>query len=213
MFGHTEKVDELIRCLYGHVMKGYMVHIDSWLLEMFDDYQYKVEGVLVSVRPETSAHLFPRGMYQCGCCGGMTVLDRKNITYWDEDHGRMVCRECRIQEVKVMLPVVATFSNIAKEQYDNIRRPCIEIQDKRRQEGHMERMDELGNRLADTLGGTYFQNRDGKGMREYFLAKRVIRRMRAWRERCRRRYIAKILYECGGIGKDAAWIQSMCVTV
>ncbi len=209
-----ERLHEIGVMMVTHISKGYSLDVRSWLIELHDDYRYTVEGTLVSLATSVCARLFPCGKYTCGCCMQEQMMSRKDVGYWDDDVTVIVCRECRNIGNKIMLPVVTSFYDVHPSMFMMMDKEMVTVRDRRKsEEEQREKIHAMGYQFADTLGGTYLQNMCLKDVREYFLAKRVVNKWKRMREQRRRKYVAAILYEHAGVGKDAAWVHAHRVMI
>lgn len=208
MWTNENRLEEMYRCFCKHMQKGHFLQIDQWMVRIYDDVRYCVEETLVSAELTPAAYIFPCGSMTCGCCNKPYDMKGKEaMAFWDDDGEVMVCFDCRLLFNYSLLPMNVNAIDLDLEEFQReLSYMNMDIQDTRPAlyQIRYERMCDVAEKLANTIGGVFLNNMKLADIRERFLAKRVIRRLQRAVERRRRNMLFRLLYNKAHMGLHGA---------
>lgn len=210
------RITRMMTRIQMHVNLGNNLKMNQWHFVKYNGIAYRIEGVLISTMRYNYMHMFPEGTYGCASCGKQNTMNHVDKCYVSAMHGLIICPTCSDPAFDHAL--VASLTHVTEKDIQmssNTR--CVTVFDQTMNEEELTILEheDILNLEALTHNHNsefiYVNNKTMGIIRTEFLARRVLRRWRAFLHRQLQSRLFKVLYHCAGLNMTTSVILSKTV--
>lgn len=197
------------RAMTHHYRHGHTMRLDGWDCTKRSRYEVHLDASLIYIDKVTIIDFHPRGCFDCHRCHKATQMSSAEYAYFDYNQEAMICTKCNDKVKHTMVPayprmVARVFGDVELDSYEHVRMIDHAANYRRAAIQRTITLKRAARIVEQNPGFIFIDGKSAQEIRQDFLARRVLRKMREHVARQLREKVAYVIAKMTNINAETA---------